>query len=698
MLRKICLAILGWMLVAGCGMAAPENARPLALEDYYRLVAFQSPAMSPDGRWVAFIKSTIVEAENRRQNELWLVATDGRTPPRRLSDPSLDAASPRWSPSGRLLAFSGRSLAAPASADEGAAIWFLPMDQPHAAPFHVRGVSGLPIFSPDNRWIAFTRRAAQPKAPQYVDDQDRLIHERFKGHAYDWMNFRADQIGYLPDPRDPEASPAEELFIVASIGGEPRQLTHLNVNVRGVQWRPDSGALVFSADTHQRDEYSYERADLFVVALDGKVERLTDDGYNNNAPTWSPNGQTICFRRQLGLSAVIAAKQDHGAPVDIYTIPANGGTMKNLTADWDFLPGSPGWGFDSRFIYFGGGMKGISALLRVPSEGGAIEQVTHGDRILTGFSPSGHYETMAYVGTDSSHPEELFVSAMDGGHEKQVTTFNRALVEAVRPVPAERILFPSRDGTMIEGWVLKPRGYDPSRSWPLILTIHGGPHGAFGNDFSFEHQLLAAQGYLVVYTNPRGSATYGEKFLWATWGDWGNLDFEDVMSGVDYAESHYNVDPQRLGVTGYSYGGFLSNWIIGHTTRFAAAVVGAGISNWISDYGTSTMARTKESEFYGPPWDLRAHTLLVSRSPIEYVANVTTPALYLHGESDMMNPIEQSEQMYTALKKRGVPARFVRYADTYHGGWTPWNMVNRYYEELRWFRHYLNGAESGAGK
>ena len=696
MLTKVSLAIL--TLAAGRGVAAPGNPRPLALEDYYRLVAILSPAMSPDGRWVAYIKSTIVEAENRRQNELWLVASDGSTPPRRLSDPSLDVASPRWSPNGKVLAFAGRPRFRPASSDEGVAIWFLRMDELQAVPFHVRGVGGMPIFSPDNRWIAFTRRAAQPRPPQYANDQERVIRERFQGHAYDWMNARADQIGYLPDPRDPAASPAEELFLVSSEGGEPRQLTHLDVNVRGVAWRPDSAALAFSADTHQRDEYSYERADLFVVALDSKVERLTDDGYNNESPAWSPDGHTLCFRRQLGLSAVIAAKQNHGAPVDISVIPANGGAMQNLTADWDLLPGPPSVRSDGRFVYFSGGMEGNEHLFQVPSAGGAVEPVTHGDRRLTGFSPSGNYGTMAYVAADSAHPDELFVSAVDGGHEKQLTAFNRALMQEVQLASAERILFLSKDGAQIEGWVLKPRGYDSARSWPLIVTIHGGPHGAFGNDFSFEHQLLAAHGYLVVYTNTRGSASYGEKFLWATWGDWGNLDYEDVMSGVDYAASHYHVDRQRLGVTGYSYGGYLTNWIIGHSTRFAAAVVGAGISNWISDYGTSTMARTKESEFFGPPWDPRAHALMVKASPIEYVVNVTTPALFLHGESDMGNPIEQSEQMYTALKKRRVPSRFVRYANTFHGGWTPWNMVNRYYEELQWFHRYLENGESGTTK
>jgi len=220
--------------------------------------------------------------------------------------------------------------------------------------------------------------------------------------------------------------------------------------------------------------------------------------------------------------------------------------------------------------------------------------------------------------------------------------------------------------------------------------MHGGPHGAYGHSFSFEHQLFAANGYLVVYTNPRGSTNYGEKFLWGTWGGWGNLDFEDVMAGVDYAKTKYTVDERRMGVTGYSYGGFLTNWVIGHTTRFAAAISGAGISNWISDYGTADIPRTKESEFTGPPWDPKAREILRRQSPIEYVANIKTPTMFLDGESDHRVPIEEAEQMYTALRKLRVPARMVRYPDSYHGGWSPWNMVHRYNEELKWWRRYLD--------
>jgi len=682
------------LIVAATLLAVNAGARPLAVEDYYRIVGVQAPAMSPDGRWVAFIRSAIVEAENRRQGELWIVPADGSAPARRVSDPAMNASGPRWSPDGALLAFSGRRRGAPASDDSGGSIWFLRADRLDDAPVQIRGVEGTPIFSPDNKWIAFTKRIAKPKAPQYANDAERLINERFKGKAYEWLNYRFDQRGYLPDPRDPDATPPEELFIVPRAGGEPRQLTRTTVNVSGVAWRPDSGALAFVANEFQRDEYIYARADLWTVTIDGTVKRLTNDGYDHNSPAWSPDGKSLVARRELGLSAVIASKQMHGAPTDVALFAAGGGAPKNLTADWDLLPGPPAFSPDGRFVYFAAGIGGSDHLFRVAANSPRVEQITTGERHLANFTPSARWDAMAYIAGDSAHPEELFVSGIDGRGEKKLTTFNDEFLKDIEAASADRILYPSKDGTRIEGWVLKPRGYDPSRAWPLILAMHGGPHGAYGNDFSFEFQLFAANGYLVVYTNPRGSTNYGEKFLWATWGGWGNLDFEDVMAGVDYAKTKYNVDERRMGVTGYSYGGFLTNWVIGHTTRFAAAISGAGISNWISDYGTADIPRTKESEFTGPPWDPKAREILRKQSPIEYVTNIKTPTMFLDGESDHRVPIEEAEQMYTALRKLRVPARMVRYPDSYHGGWSPWNMVHRYHEELKWWRRYLEAPKS----
>jgi dipeptidyl aminopeptidase/acylaminoacyl peptidase len=677
--------------------SARLHARQLTLEDYYRVVTVQAPAMSPDGKWVAFVRTSMVEAENRRQGELWIVPADASSAPRRISDPALNvsataSSAPRWSPDGQLLAFTGRRRGAPAD-DEGGSIWFVRADRLDAAAEHIQGVEGTPIFSPDNKWIAFTKKIAKPKTPTYATDGEKVINERFKGKAYEWVQYRFDQRGYLPDPRDPEATPPEELFVVSRDGGEAKQITKTGVTVNGATWRPDSSALAFVANEFQRDEYTYPRADLWTVTLDGQTRRLTNDGYDHDSPAWSADGRTIAVRREQGLSAVIAAKQTHGAPNDLAVIAAAGGPLANITADWDLLPGPPSWSPDGRYVYFTGGIGGSDHLFRVNAVGPTrkTEQITTGDRQLNGFSQSARWDVMAYVAGDSAHPAELFTSSIDGRAEKKLTSFNDALVKEVEAVAADRILYKSKDGTEIEGWVLKPRGYDPSRAWPLILTMHGGPHSAYGQSFSFEQQLFAANGYLVVYTNPRGSTNYGEKFLWATWGGWGNLDFDDVMAGVDYAKTKYNVDEKRMGVTGYSYGGFLTNWVIGHTNRFAAAVSGAGIANWISDYATSDIPRTKESEFFGAPWD-RGRDILQKQSPITYAANFKTPTLFVNGESDARVPIEEAEQMYLALRKQRIPARMVRYPDTYHGGWSPWNTVHRYYEEMKWWARYL-GAQ-----
>jgi dipeptidyl aminopeptidase/acylaminoacyl peptidase len=475
-------------------------------------------------------------------------------------------------------------------------------------------------------------------------------------------------------------------------------LTKLGVDVQSVAWRPDSSALAVEANAHQRDEYQYERADLWLVSLDGAVKRLTDDGYNHSAPVWSHDGKFIYLHRSQSLTQVIAAKQQHGSPVDVYRMPAEGGGLVNLTANWDLLPGATTASADGRYLYFSSGGGGNTHLLRVPVTGGAVEQVTQGDRQLGSFSFSAAFDCLAYTSTDPTHPGEVFFALVNGSEEKKLSGVNDDLLAEIELSKAERLLYPSKDGTQIEGWVLPPRGYNAARGpYPLILNIHGGPHGAYGNGFSPLFQLLAAQGYAVLYTNPRGSTNYGEKFLWATWGGWGVLDYEDVMAGVDAALKRYALDEKRLGVTGYSYGGFLTNWIITQSSRFAAAVCGAGISNWISDYGTADIPRTKESEFFGPPWEAQSGALLLKQSPITYAAKVTTPTLFIHGEADLRVPIEQAEQMYLALKKRRVPAMFIRYPDMYHGGWTPWNTVHRFHYELKWWEKYLS-AKAASGQ
>jgi dipeptidyl aminopeptidase/acylaminoacyl peptidase len=665
-----CIAILGLVVLFS---NRSEAGRPLALEDYYRIETASAPAISPDGRWVVFVRTNIIEAENRRHTELWISPSNGSTPAKRLTSDALNASAPRWSPDGKLLAF--RS--------EGDT-WFLHMDGAANDPFQIPGVAGAPIFSPDNRFIAFTKKTPPPADSPAESPFEKQLEQRFKGKIYDWMNIRFDQRGYLPDPRDPHATPPEELYVVAREGGVAKQLTHLNVDVTAAAWRPDSSALALIADSHQRDEYSYERADLWIVDLQGQIRRLTDDGFEYASPTWSPDGRNLAFLRSQGLNLILQAQQKYGAAVDLYRMPADGGSMKNLTPDFDLIPGAPRWTGET--IYFRSEVGGDGHLFRMAAAGGAPLKITKGERSFGDFSFSEHFDRIAYTAQDPTHPSEAFTATSDGSAESRLSRFNDKLLSEVDLNRAERIHFPSEDGTPIEGWIVKPHlGKAP---YPLILNVHGGPHMAFGSEFDFEIQWLS-NAYAVLYTNPRGSTGYGERFLWATWNGWGKLDYADVMAGVDYAIAHYPVDPQRLGVTGYSYGGFLTNWIITQTTRFKAAVVGAGISNWLSDYGTADIPRTKESEFSGAPWNQEAGERLRGLSPISYAGNVKTPTLFVHGEADMRVPIEEGEQMYTALRKQHVAAKFIRYPGNYHGGWPPWDVVHRYYQETGWLEEYL---------
>lgn len=698
------------LLLAFCAILAPaislpsvppvaaQTGRPLVLEDYFRIQSVGSPAISPDGGWVVFMRSRTLPNENRSHSELWIVPSDGSQAPRRLTSPGFDASSPRWNHNGTLLAFFSNR---PVPGEGGSRWWFLRMDGEPGEAFQVAGVDSPPLFGPQGRWMALTRptppSSPDGRPPHLVESEDltdfeREILARFDGKDFDWMNYRFDRRGYLPDPRSPHATPASELYLVPTAGGEGRQITDLGVDVSSPAWSPDGGRIAFVADEHQRDEHSYERSDLWTVTVGGVVSRLTDDEVDYASPAWSPDGRFIAVRGNAGLDVVIREGWDHGAPSDLFLFPAEGGERRNLTESWDLIPGSPQWGPQGQYIYFTAGISGTDQLFRVEVARGEVRQVTEGERSLGGMSVSSNGRTVAYTVSDPLNPGDVYSSRMDGSSEVRLTHVNEALLQEVQLSSPENLHFSSADGTEIEGWIIPPApGTEAAgtQGTPLILTIHGGPHSAYEARFMFEQQLLAAQGYHVLYTNPRASTGYGEAFRWATWGGWGFKDYEDVMAGVEHVLERYPIDPDRMGVTGYSYGGYLTNWVITRTDRFAAAITGAGISNWMSDYATSDIPRTKESEFYGPPWEPESLELLLRSSPIVHAGGVRTPTLFLHGESDHRVPMEQAEQMYLALKKQEVPARFIRYPESSHGGWTPWRLLHRYWASLGWWEEWL---------
>lgn len=679
-------------------VSQPDAAkgRPLAIEDYYRYQSVGSPTISPGGSWVSFTVSARIEEDNGTSTSTWVVPADASSAPRRLLHYGRDVSGARWTGDDELEYSADRER------------WRIDARNPEQRPERMavraggsvagggggRGCGGGAgeaggLQSPDGRWIASLRDKVERRREERVSDFRRRHEERFEGAIFDWKDFQRDGQPF-PAP-DTRARPAAEVVVTPAAGGQGRALTNLDVRPSGLTWHPDGTRLLFIADTDWRDELKYGSPDLWLVTLAGRITRLTNDGHVYSGAGFSPDGKYISYVRSPGTDLVIEQKLDHGGPTDLYVLPVAGGKPVNLTASWDLDPGRAQWSPDSRFIYFTAGTGGETHLFRVAVPEGSVEQVTKGPRRLNGVTFDKAFTKIAYTIGVHGRPPDVYVARIDGTNERRLTDINRALMSEVAASSAERLQWKSFDGTPIEGWLIFPYGYDAKGGpYPLIVTSHGGPHSATGYGFDFKKQLFAANGYFVLDTNFRSSTGYGEAFKWATWGEWGRKDGEDVVSGIDYVLERYPIDPKRVGHTGHSYGGFMTNWLITqYPDRFAAAISGAGISNWISDYGTADIYRTKETEFYGPPWDPAARERMIKQSPLTWAGNVKTPTLFVHGEMDQRVPYEEGEQMYFALRRRGVPAKMIQYAGQPHGIGGHWNNVHRMLNELEWWDRYL---------
>jgi dipeptidyl aminopeptidase/acylaminoacyl peptidase len=690
----------------GAEQVAPSS-RALRIEDYYRIQTVGSPSISPNSRWVAFTVSTRLEEPdaNSSRTDSWIVPADGSAEPRRIQHQGKDVSSPSWGDDG-LLQYS----------IEGQR-WKIDPDSPSTPPTHMQtgsssadgrggggrggrgGGRGGESVTPshDGKWEAATVNKARPDAkPVYASEFEKRHQERFKGAIFDWKDFQRDGADF-PAP-NPVAQPAQQIVVrprpAAETPGASKVLVDLDLRPGSVAWHPNGQMLAFTADRDWRNELKYSSPDLWTVTLDGKVTQATDDGYVYGGLEYSPDGKYLAYSRSYGTDMIISQRLDHGGPQDIYVRPTAGGEPINLTASWDLDPGQARWSPDSRFLYFSAGIGGETHLFRVSVPGARVEQVTKGARRLNGITYDKSFSRIVYTVGVHEAPPDIYIANIDGSNERRLTNVHRAIASEIAFSKTERLQWPSYDGTRIEGWLTFPYGYEPGKGpYPMIVTSHGGPHSATGYSFDFKDQFFAAHGYFVFDTNFRSSTGYGDAFKWATWGAWGQKDGEDVVSGIDYVLKRYPVDARRVGHTGHSYGGFLTNWLITqYPDRFAAAITGAGISNWISDYGTADIYRTKETEFFGTPWDKDARDRMIKQSPLTYAGQVKTPTLFVHGEVDQRVPYEEAEQMYFALKRRGVPAKMIRYADQPHGIGGNWNNVHRMINELQWWEKYLKGT------
>jgi len=550
------------------------------------------------------------------------------------------------------------------------------------------------IASPDGRWSAVLRDMTPPKRElSFASDFEKRHEERFKGVQFDWLDFQRDGQPFpVPNRLDPQVNPPQEVFLMPNNGGAERQLTNLSLRPIGTAWNPAGTRLVFTADSGYRDERKYGASQIYTVSVDGAPRRLTtDNDVNFTNARYSPDGRWILYTRQLSTDAVIRRKLNHGGATDLAVIPADGGAEKMLTGDWDYLPANAVWSADSRYVYFTGGVGGTNHLFRVSPNGGAVEQMTKGERRINGVTFDRDFKRIAYTVGLTESPAELYSANVDGSDEKRLTHVNDAFTADVAFGKAERLAFRSPDGTALEGWLLYPYNYRADGGpYPLVVSSHGGPHAADGYTFDFKNQYFAANGYFVLQVNFRSSTGYGEKFLWGTWGAWGTKDGQDVIAGVDYVLGKAPIDRKRVATIGHSYGGFMTNWLITqYPDRFAAAIPGAGIVNWVSDYGTADIARTKETEFYGTPWEEKAREIMIKQSPLTYAGRVKTPTLFINGEIDQRVPYSEAEQMFVALKKNGVPAKVIQYANMPHSISGSWNQIHRMLNELRWLDRYL---------
>src|SRR5215510_8278818 len=692
------------------------QGRALKIEDYYKIKSVGDAQISPNGKWVTFTVSTKIEDDNMTAIETYVVPADGSAPPRKIQHEGKDAANPRWTDDG-LLQYSLRSRVAsavflgsvgmgeaaePALQRGGQAaqgqLYKVAVDTTNATPSAAQPGPQGAVTSADGRWVAQAKeKPRNTVTPTYDSDFEKRHMDRFKGKTFDWMRFQQD--GQEFPTQDPRLRPVAEITITPASGGQPKELTTLGFRPTNLAWNAAGTMIAFTADENWKEEQKYESPDIYTVTIDGKVARMTNDGYVWSSLAYSPDGKFLLSERTFGTDMIIKQKLNHGGSDDLILWPAGGGNQINLTEKWDLEPNAPRWSPDSKYIYFTAEKGGTTHLFRVaPRAGAPVEQVTQGERRLGSVTFDTAMTKIAYTVGTYDAPSDVWTANIDGSGEKKISNIHADVLREIGFTKTERLKWKSYDGTEIEGFLTYPYGYDKNKGpYPMTVFNHGGPHSAVGYGFNFKQQYFAANGYFVFDTNFRSSTGYGDAFKWATWGAWGTKDGQDVVSGIDYVVKNYPVDVKKVGTMGHSYGGFMTNWLItAYPDRFAAAATGAGISNWLSDYGNADIYRTKETEFFGTPWQEDAIQKMIAQSPLTHAGRVRTPTLFIQGEVDQRVPYEEAEQMYFAIRRQGVPAKMIQYAGQPHGISGHWNNVHRMLNELKWFDMYIRNPQTSS--
>lgn len=695
--RLALLCIFALAFTVSCVGQSPA-LRPITIDDYFKILSVHDPQLSPDAKWVAYSVDKATLKTDKNETRIWMISTSGgdAIP---LTAEGVSSSHPRWSPDGKFLAFLSDRTGLPTQ------VWLLNRlggeaqrltDTPQAVDDFA--------WSPDSRRLALVLRdpsadeleAAKARSESGGSAGDKESTSKSKRPwVIDRVQFKADTIGYLDRRRT-------HLYVFDLASKSLAQITSGDYDDSGPAWSPDSKLLAFTSNRSQPDPDRTYNTDIWTVSADNtdkgaQLTQVTTNPGADDSPTWSPDGKTIAY------ITMTDPKLFDYATRNLAVSPATGGAPKILTLSLDRMVSSPRFSPDGRSIYFMADVDGALQLymttktpngvpIPVDMIGQPLALTNLKNRIfrsVNGFtissSPSSRPLVIAQV-TTPERPDELF-SVVDGKYT-QLTHVNEALFSQLKLSHGEYVHFKSKDGTPVAGYLYKPLDYTPGHKYPTLLIPHGGPVWAYYAEFSHLAQLYAANGYAVLFPNPRGSSGYGQDFCKAIYADWGNKDFQDDMAMVDYAIAQGIADPDKLGVGGWSYGGISTDFIITQTTRFKAAISGAGAAEFLSLYGHDQYQRDYETEL-GLPWETPAVWQHVSW--YRNIAKVTTPTLFLGGNMDSNVPILGGEQMYQSLKRLGVPTELVVYPDEYHEFSLPSHIKDRLGRDLAWYAHYVKG-------
>jgi dipeptidyl aminopeptidase/acylaminoacyl peptidase len=659
------------------GAAAAQ--RPVTVEDLTNVRDVSDPRISPDGKWVAYTVSVPDTSKDQDDTDLWLASWDGKEQIRLTRSPA-DEHAGRWSPDGRYLAFlSNRDD--PREVDQ---LWLFDRagGEPERLTSFPGGVSDL-AWSPDGRRLALIVSDPDSNAKEPGDTSSRGA----KPIVIDRFQFKQDEVGWLTDRYD-------RLYVFDLSTRAATRLLSGDYDDAAPSWSPDGQSIAFVSrrrpDFDRTDNY-----DLYVVESRPGAEprQLTtftgpdmSPDWGSRPPAWSPDGKLIAYVQGGPLELLYYAVQS------VAVVPAAGGPARVLTRGLDRNVLSPAFSSDGQSVLFLLEGDRVYHLARVPAAGGAVEPLVEGQRALTDLEV-GRDGRLAVASSASDVPAELY--AVEGRELRPLTRQNEAWRASVRLAPVEEITVRSRDGTEIHGFMVKPPDYQAGRRYPPILRIHGGPVWQFYHDFgNLDWQVLAANGYVVLGVNPRGSSGRGEKFSTAIWAKWGQKDSEDVLAAVDWAVKQGIADPERLGVGGWSYGGILTNEVIARDQRFKAATSGAGIGNALAGYGTDQYVKEYEAEL-GTPWKNPKAYMEVSY-PFLHADRIVTPTLFLCGDQDWNVPLINSEQMYQALKSLKRETQLVIYPGESHSLGKPSHRLDRMRRYLDWYGRYLTAGGGAA--